>query len=66
MRDNIILYFEHFIVLLISAFFFFISIRTLKVRDNLNSIETLKYFKKMLQMYQNINYRLISLNSLRL
>ena len=50
MRDNIILYFEHFIVLLISAFFFFISIRTLKIRDNLNSIETLKYFKKMLQM----------------
>ena len=50
MRDNIILYFKHFIVLLISAFFFFISIRTIKVRDNLNSIETLTYFKKMLQM----------------
>ena len=50
MRDNIILYFEHFIVILISAFFFFISIKTLKVQDNLNSIETLKYLKKMLQM----------------
>ena len=50
MRDNITLYFEHFIVLLISAVFFFISIRTLKVRDNLNSIEILKYFKKMFQM----------------
>ena len=47
MIDNITLYFEHFIVLLISSFFFFISIKTLKVRDNLNSIETLKYFKKM-------------------
>ena len=33
MRDNVTLYFEHFIVLLISAFFFFISIKTLKVRD---------------------------------
>ena len=33
MEDNVTLYFEYFIVLLISTFLFFIFIKTLKVRD---------------------------------